>query len=173
MNESSTPGLPESRTVKEEPAMKLEIELIPRPLWAINTHTLMPQSQWDQIRRQAYTDCGHQCSICGGKGKLEPHTRWEYNDANLVQRLLGFMPLCLQCHGIKHLGRSEITCTPEQMKNLVIHFMTVNQYTREEFEEHEEKAFAEFERRSRHKNWKRDWGQYQYLTFNLIDNPQE
>ena len=169
MNESSTPGLPESRTVKEEPAIKLEIELIPRPLWAINTHILMPESQWDQIRRQADAGCGHQCNICGGKGKLESHTRWEYDDANLVQRLLGFMALCLQCHGIKHLGRSETTCTPEQMKNLVIHFMTVNQCTREEFKEHEEKAFAEFDRRSQHKKWKRDWGQYQYL----IDNPQE
>ena len=132
--------------------------MIPSPLWAINTHTLMPQSQWDQIRRQAYDDCSHQCGICGGKGKLEPHTRWEYDDANLVQRLLGFMALCLQCHGIKHLGRSGIICTPEQMENLVIHFMTVNQCTEEEFKELEEKAFAEFERRSQHKNWKRDLG---------------
>ena len=55
------------------------------------------------------------------------------------------------------------------MENLVIHFMTINECTQEKFKEHEQKAFAEFQQRSQHENWKRDWGQYQYL----IDNLQE
>ena len=90
MSESSPPGLPEGQTIKKEPAMKLEMEMIPRPLWAINPYRLMPESKWDQVCRQAYADCGHQCGICGDKGKLECHTRWEYDDANLAQRLPGF-----------------------------------------------------------------------------------
>ena len=149
--------------------MKLEIEIIPQPLWEINPQRLMPGSKWDQICRQAYADSDDQCGICGNKEKLECHTRWEYDDANLAQRLLGFIALCSQCHGIKHLGRSEIISTPEQMENLIIHFMTVNECTQEKFKEYEQKAFSEFRQRSQHENWKKDWGQYQHL----IDNLQE
>ena len=88
------------------PELKLEMELVPSPLWWANPRRLMAKSQWDRIRKQVYADYNHKCGICGTEGRLECHERWEYDDASFIQRLAGLIALCPSCHGIKHFGNS-------------------------------------------------------------------
>jgi hypothetical protein len=86
--------------------LKLNIELVPSPLWGQNPRKLMARSQWDKLRRQAYSDYAHKCGICNTEGQLECHERWKYDDENHIQILVGFIALCSSCHSIKHLGNA-------------------------------------------------------------------
>jgi len=69
---------------------------------------------------------------------------------------------------IKHIGLWCYTIKGyEKMKqrgltreDLINHFCKVNNCTREEFEEHERRAFKIWRERSKYK-WKQDWGKYQ------------
>lgn len=89
--------------------VKLTIELVPRTAWGSNVSTLLKRSQWDKVRRAVYAQAQHRCEICGGKGSRHPvecHERWEYDDTRLIQRLVGMIALCPQCHSVKHIGRA-------------------------------------------------------------------
>ena len=49
-------------------------------------------------------------------------------------------------------------------EDLIQHFMDVNECSREEFEQHHSQALERYTKRSLNKNWRVDWGPYQYLV---------
>lgn len=86
---------------------KLSIELIPVNLWNQNVRQFLSREKWDTIRRAVYKAANNVCEICGGVGPKHPvecHEKWEYDDVNCTQTLVGFVALCPTCHGAKHLG---------------------------------------------------------------------
>jgi hypothetical protein len=92
---------------------KLTIELIPKTCHYSNVRTCLTTTQWDKIRKISYEKANHVCEICGDTGKnqgfnhnVECHEIWEYDEYNMVQRLIGLISLCPRCHMVKHIGRS-------------------------------------------------------------------
>lgn len=142
--------------------MKLTIELIPSTIWYSNIRNLVSKEVWDKIRKEQYEKAGHKCEICGVSDKLHCHEIWSYDDENYVQKLVGFIALCENCHMIKHIGFS--MHTPEGMRryernNLIEHFCKVNDCKSEDFIQCEKEAFKIWEERSRSK-WKQDFGEW-------------
>ena len=89
------------------------------------------------------------------------HERWKYDDKKNIQKLEGFILLCRMCHHVKHIGLAGILANKGELDydEVIGHFCKVNKCTRKEFDEHESKAFAVWEKRSRHQ-WKQDFGKY-------------
>lgn len=88
-------------------SLKLTIELVPELSWYTNVRSNTTQETWDRIRKKCYQDAHYKCEICGGVGPNHPvecHEIWDYDDANLIQKLVGFIALCPACHSVKHLG---------------------------------------------------------------------
>jgi hypothetical protein len=89
---------------------RLTVELVPRPLWGMSLANTLPRAEWDRLRLWVYERADSSCEICGGQGPprhpLECDEEWEYDDAALVQRLMGLRAICPACHAVKHLGRS-------------------------------------------------------------------
>jgi hypothetical protein len=102
--------------------------------------------------------------VCNAKGGLHCHEIWEYDDENHIQKLKGFIALCVACHEVKHLMRSRLMADENQLdyEKLISHFMTVNQCSREAFDEYQARVFAEYQVRSE-SDWTVDFGEYQKL----------
>ena len=64
--------------------------------------------------------------------------------------------------------RGNVQIYESRMDSLASHFMDANESSRTEFEEHRAQAFKEHTERSRHKDWRVDWGGFQHL----IDEPR-
>ena len=146
--------------------MKLEIELVPRPLWGKNPRSAMGQANWDIVRRATYAEYGNKCGICGASGRMEAHEIWEYNDIENIQTLTGLIALCWDCHKIKHFGMSRILADRGELNlNLLVdHFLKVNNVSLHEFHVHYQQAVAMHVHRSA-QAWTQNWGPYQeYVT---------
>lgn len=145
--------------------LKLTIELVPQTSWYSNLRKVLPQSEWDKIRKKAYADCGYKCGICGATGKLNCHEIWEYDEQHRSQKLVGFIALCDLCHHVKHIGLAGILAQQGKLdyELVVKHFMAVNGCDRETFEEHKHEAFHQWQERSQHE-WDIDLGQYGKLV---------
>lgn len=161
-------GHPQDEETPQLPAYKLEAELVPSSCWYSNLRNMLPSGAWDRIRKDAYAAAGYKCEICGARGRLECHERWEYDDENHIQRLKGFIALCRKCHAVKHIGLAGIRASrgEEDYEALIRHFMSVNGASREAFDRHVESAFRIWEERSRH-NWTTDLGHWA----NLVPRP--
>ena len=138
---------------------KLSIELVPQTSWYSNVRSNVTQSKWNIIRRKSYKNAEYVCEICGDTGKkqgynhdLECHEIWEYDDINMVQKLVGFISLCPKCHKVKHAGLSQI----KNEEELVIrHLMKVNSITRKQAVDYIIKSFKIWEQKS-NKQWSLD-----------------
>lgn len=144
--------------------LKLSIELVPETCWYENLRKILPKSEWDKIRKDAYKKAGNKCEICGASGKLNCHEIWEYDDKNNVQYLKGFQALCDNCHNIKHIGFVNVQISkglwPKKVLNdLEVHFMKVNNVSSSEFKQHVKEAFDLWRKRSE-KKWKTDLGKF-------------
>lgn len=119
---------------------KLNIELVPKTCHFSNVRTCVSTAEWDKIRKLSYEQANHKCEICGDTGKnqgfnhnVECHEIWEYDEYNMVQRLVGLISLCPRCHMVKHIGRSiaigqEEVCYRQLAK--------VNKWTQTQIKEH-------------------------------------
>lgn len=91
---------------------RLTLELVPRPLWyKSNIRTVLPKEDWDLLRRSVYRRANYLCEICGGRGPNHPiecHEVWRYDEAARTQTLERMIGLCPACHGVKHMGRSQV-----------------------------------------------------------------
>lgn len=90
----------------------LTIEMLPVSTWGKNLR-LLPKPTWDSIRRDCYRRARCRCEVCGGQGPDHPvecHEVWSYCLQGLpprkVQKLVGVVALCPDCHAVKHLGRT-------------------------------------------------------------------
>lgn len=147
---------------------KLSIELVPKTCWYSNVRSILTKPQWDAIRKMVATEAGNVCEICGGKGKKYPtecHEIWDYNDDTLVQKLIGLIALCPNCHSSKHFGLAEILGKRDKV---IKHLMKINGITKTAVEKHVEESFAEFTERSK-KQWVLDISILEKFGINVKD----
>ncbi len=139
----------------------LTIELVPQTCWHSNMRKVLPQAEWDKLRKQVYTQYHHQCGICGAAGILHCHEIWHYDDEAHIQTLRGFIALCVWCHHVKHIGLAGILANEGKLdyEQVVAHFLKVNACNRASFEQHRKAAFEQWRARSKHQ-WKTDLGEW-------------
>lgn len=129
--------------------LKLEIELVPASSWGNNLRSILKPKMWKEISKSVRKKAKGRCEICGKKSRLHAHEIWEYEDKKHIQRLENIIAICPLCHGIKHLGKSELDTTANYDR-LVKHFQKVNTCDLSTFKKERTKAFKDFEKRSRH-----------------------
>ncbi len=153
--------------MKNHQQLKLLIELVPSTSWYDNLRKVLPQEEWDKIRKKSYKDAGYKCTICSVQGKLNCHEVWNYNDETHVQKLEGFIALCDLCHHVKHIGLAGILSSKGELdyEKVIEHFMKVNECDRRTFDEHKKRAFEEWRERSKQK-WHMDLGEYKDIVQN-------
>lgn len=144
---------------------KLTAELVPQTSWYSNLRNAVSRPDWDALRRRVYTESGHRCGICRGQGRLNCHEVWEYDDAEHVQALRGFIALCDWCHHLKHIGLAGVLAGRGKLDydKVVEHFLRVNGCDRAAFEEHIRQAMSQWCERSEHP-WRVDLGAYEGLV---------
>lgn len=138
--------------------LKLEIELIPAPLWGCSLREKLSNNDWFKIKNEIVQIRGKKCEICGKESeKIHLHEIWEYDDVELTQKLIGFKLLCPMCHHVKHLGHtgSLVKAGKLNYNEVIKHFCKVNKCSVEEFKSNKKKAFELWGNRSMHK-----WTQY-------------
>jgi hypothetical protein len=134
---------------------RLTIELVPSTCWFSNVRSVVSKAQWETIRSKVSAEAWGVCQICGGVGPKHPvecHEQWFYDDHNQVQKLIGMLALCPDCHGVKHFGFSQVQGKGEAALQ---HYMKVNNLDREEAEKAITKSFDVWAKRSL-KNWTLD-----------------
>lgn len=128
--------------------MILKVEMVPRHSFGKNLHHILPKEDWDKIRRYVYRKDGLCCSICKKKNtRLSAHEEWEYKITNEekktgTQKLVTIWALCDDCHMIKHIAfAAELAHQGKlSMKDLIQHFLKVNNCSEEDFVAHYNEA---------------------------------
>lgn len=144
--------------------MKLTIEPIPESTWGKSLANLLPPPIWNDLRQEVYEAFDSACAICGATDKeLHCHERWAYDDKNCIQRLVGFQCLCVDCHNIKHWGRTVAEAhkngDQETIVRLTEHFCRVNNCNRSAFSLHKVEVGNIAQERNRHK-YRVDFGKF-------------
>jgi hypothetical protein len=145
--------------------LKLKIELVPSTSWYNSLRAKISREDWDKIRKKSYSDANYLCEICGANSQLHCHEKWSFDNVKRIQRLEGVEAICVNCHMIKHAGFSMHTEEGKQKFNreeLIEHFCKVNNCHRDDFLKHEDVAFTEYTKMSRH-FWTIDFGKYNNL----------
>lgn len=135
--------------------MRLTIELVPSTSWFSNLRSLLSSKEWDKIRKDCYKKANYKCEICNGVGPTHPvecHEIWDYNDKSNVQKLIGLISLCPDCHKTKHYGFAQISGNEKKVK---AHFMKINNVSEIEANKLIKSAFDLWEKRSL-KKWELD-----------------
>lgn len=138
------------------PVLKLELELIPESTWGKSLAQLLPKEVWDDLRREVYAAFGHKCAICGTADKqLHCHEVWGFDDKKHIQRLVGFKCLCVDCHDIKHWGRTVLIAHKNgdtgRLSYLTKHFCRINNCSEKVFTLHKVEIGNISQVRSRYK----------------------
>ena len=142
---------------------KLKIELVPQSSFYNNIRNEVSKQIWDIIRKSTYKKAGYECEVCGTEGVLHCHEIWSYDDEEKIQTLKGFQALCENCHMLKHIGFSMHTEKGKEKfdrEELINHFCEINDCTREDFMEYEEKVFKQWRKRSEYE-WVVDLQEYE------------
>lgn len=86
--------------------VKLQPELVPRPLWRISAYrTLGRGKDWKSIRQDTLEAGGGHCGVCGDSTPpLYCHEKWDYDDKTGMATLVGFQALCDPCNWATHIG---------------------------------------------------------------------
>lgn len=127
---------------------KLTIELVPESCHFSNLRSNLTKADWDTLRKACYRRFDYHCSVCGGVGRTHPveaHELWEYDDKNLVQKLVDIVALCPDCHKVKHMGLSILKGWDECARE---HLAKVNGWTKGKALKYEAACFEEWQRRS-------------------------
>lgn len=137
--------------------LKLEIELVPKPLWGKSLASTLPKNEWKALRTKRIREKGEVCEICGRTGRVQLHEVWNYDDAGRVQRLVGFQLLCTLCHQVKHFGRTRILAAEGKidLKPVIDHFCKVNGLTPSDYKDYMKSVDERWMERSRH-SWTQD-----------------
>jgi len=137
--------------------LRLEIELVPKPLWGKSLANMLPKAQWEALRAQRIQEKGARCEICGQAGRVELHEIWKYDDERHIQRLLGLELLCVLCHSIKHFGRTQTLASRGEvdLKPIVAHFCKFNSCGLQDLKAHWRSTYEIWKERSKH-HWTQD-----------------
>ena len=87
--------------------------------------------------------------VCGGCEKsvsesLHLHEKWEFDDENFIQKLVGFVAVCEDCHNAIHFGRSNKVGLGEFAKT---HLKKVNGWTDSQLNKHLGNASSQWVKR--------------------------
>lgn len=134
------------------PERKLQIELVPSPLWGKSLSSTLPRKEWDRVRKSVYARQGHSCGICGAQGILYCHEIWHYDDHEYIQTLTGFIAICSKCNSCTHLGKAQLLAKEGKidMEALIGHYMQVNGCSLSDFKQDKRQAFEQWRERSDH-----------------------
>ena len=132
----------------------LKIELVPDGCWHSNLRSLLTAKEWDIIKRTAKKKSGGKCAICGKKtAYLDAHEMWSYDEKKGVQKLVGIISVCKDCHSVIHIGRTSLAGNIERAED---HYMKVNGATYAEYRAALKKANEEHKRRNEVSEWTLD-----------------
>jgi hypothetical protein len=84
-----------------------DVELVPKTSWGKKVSNILGEKEWQKIRKRELERVSYKCEVCSYKGEpreLVCHEMWEYDDANFVQKLVGYRIVCRKCNLIYHLG---------------------------------------------------------------------
>jgi hypothetical protein len=143
---------------------KLTAEMVPPSTWWENLRRYLYSGIWDALRKSTYAKYDHCCGICNAKGKLHCHEIWKYDDINHIQKLIGLIALCENCHQLKHLYHTSLKVREGKINldKLIDHFTKVNNCSIDDFREYEREVWTEFDERSKYE-WIVDYGEFQKL----------
>ena len=137
-----------------EKKYKLDFELVPDGCWHFNLRSLLPPSDWDRVRRDAYARAKGRCMICGRAGvRLEAHERWAYDEESGTQILTDVVAVCARCHAVIHIGRTQLAGDEERAADW---FMQVNGCSYADYRAALGRANEAHARRNRVSEWKLD-----------------
>lgn len=129
----------------------LTIEMIPSSTSFTNVRSLLSIEKWNKIRRFIYKRAKYKCEICRGKGEKHPiecHEVWQYKEDTHVQRLIGLIGLCPDCHTVKHIGRSIMI---RKKTRCIKHLAHINQWSIRKATQYVEDCFCLMEKKNKHK----------------------
>lgn len=147
---------------------KLQIELVPKPLWGLNLRSAdgLGKARWDKLRKGLVEASGARCKICGGTKKLHGHEVWVYRDRKITGTalLLRVEIVCINCHDIHHWARTVRLIQAGIVKHnrymaLRKHFRKVNGCRQKDFDDYFLRSLRSWNKRSK-KKWKIDWGSF-------------
>jgi hypothetical protein len=87
-------------------SLKLQPQLVPKPLWRRSAASLLERTDWQRIRRDAIDTADGRCEICGSGGRLLCHEVWRYDDEQAAATLVGLEMHCVRCDLVTHMGRA-------------------------------------------------------------------
>lgn len=134
---------------------KLSIELVPKTCWFSTVRDHVDKDTWDKLRSQAYRKAGHCCELCGGRGlrwPVECHEIFDYDDESHIQRLVGLVALCPNCHEVKHIGLANIR---GRGREACVHLAKINGWSREQTRAYLKEVAKIWRERSQHE-WQLD-----------------
>jgi hypothetical protein len=130
---------------------KLDFELVPDSCWYSNLRTLFPKEVWETIKKISKKNACGKCSICGKlTNRLETHESWEYDEKNHIQKLVGIIAVCKDCHSVIHIGFTQLKGDIERAEN---HYMKVNECSYSEYR----KALGEANEIHKRRNLVPEW----------------
>ena len=132
----------------------LKIELVPDGCWYFNLRSLLTAKQWDYIKAKAKAETGGRCAICGKSTPyLDAHERWSYDEKKGVQKLVGIIAVCKDCHSVINIGRTSLKGDIERAEK---HYQKVNGATYAEYRAALKSANEEHKRRNKVSEWTLD-----------------
>lgn len=147
--------------------LKLEIELVPKTCLFSNLRKVLTQSEWDKVRKYTYgLSKDHSCMTCGTKiSRLNAHEIWEYDEENHIQKLVGLIDLCDDCHLVKHIGFAQLNGKYFQAAE---HFCRINNCDSNIFNNTMLNVKKTYDMRSQINDWKLDISYLKNIGFEDI-----
>lgn len=103
---------------------RLNFELVPDGCWKSNLHEILPPKAWAFVKKTVKNKANGKCMICGKKtAALDAHEKWCYDIDNGVQKLVGIIAVCKDCHNAIHICRTQLIGDAERAED---HYMKVN-----------------------------------------------
>ncbi len=146
----------------------LKPELVPKSMWGKNVRAIISKQNWDALRwsfgatispppfsKSAARELGlpepewcnelkcHYCEV--DQDNLELHELWEYDDKQLIQKLVGLVPVCENCHLSLHLGYANTINLGDRAKQ---HLSKLNGWTTKEADRYVKGIFKKWIERS-------------------------
>ncbi|MHB1885126.1 MAG: DUF5710 domain-containing protein [Acidimicrobiales bacterium] len=128
---------------------ELFVDLVPSTCWFTNARSAISPSDWARVRKHVCRRAGFACEICSAKGDLHVHERWQFDRANLVQRLRRLICICPPCHNATHFMGTKDRDGDEAAEEALAHLASVRRCSHSDAEQHVLDAFDLWEERSR------------------------
>lgn len=152
-----------SQSSRPPRSLRLRVDLIPKPLFKKNLRNAMAPGKWQALARQVREAAQHRCAICGEHtDRLECDEVWNYDANNGEALLQELRAICVKCHQVKHLGRTEKLAEQGtvDMRSVVQHFLETNKASLEEYTDHRHEAWSDWRRRNEIRNWRTTYGRW-------------